>query len=158
MLEKILKYFKIVEIDVYVYSMKNYRFFHNYTCNFEIQKDIIKSNVKRYSIKRDSLLVHQSFLYERAFLLRLLNETGPVIGNCFTNSKFRGQSIYPYVLNYIAKEQLLEDKVKQIFVIVNKNNISSIKGIEKAGFQKYSSISSKRWLIWYFNKNIQLFN
>lgn len=154
MFNKIIKLIKLVEIDVYVYYMNKYQSFDKPTFNHEIKKEIIKDNVISYSIKKDNCLVHESFLYKKVFLLRVINERGPVIGNCFTNPQYRGQSIYPTVLNYIAKDLLLENKVNQLFVIVNKNNIPSINGIEKAGFEQFAAIKAKRWLFFYFEKTI----
>jgi hypothetical protein len=154
MLKKLLKLLKIIEIDVYVYCMNVYKKFDNPKFNYEIKKDVIKNNVIRYSIKRNGFLVHESFLYKKVFLLRLIRGRGPVIGNCFTSEQYRGQSIYPTVLNYIAKDVLLENKVNQLFIIVNKDNIPSINGIEKAGFERNAKIRAKRWLLWYKGKEV----
>ena len=87
-------------------------------------------------------------------MLKLIKKSGPTIGDCYTRPDYRGKSIFPFVLNYITKEIFAEDKKKEVFMIVNQDNLSSIKGIEKAGFRKCASIQTKRWLWFYFDKNI----
>ena len=76
---------------------------------------------------------------------------GPAIGECFTNEEFKGNSIYPFVINHIAKEEILKNKQKEVFIIVNSDNISSIKGIEKAGFELYTKIKANRFLFFHYN-------
>lgn len=49
---------------------------------------------------------------------------------------------------------LIENKIKEVFIIVNSDNRNSIQGIEKAGFKKYASIKARRWLFFYFKKEI----
>jgi calcineurin-like phosphoesterase len=52
---------------------------------------------------------------------------------------------------------LVNNKEKEVFMIVNQDNSSSTKGIEKAGFRKCASIQTKSWFCFYFDKNIKLF-
>jgi hypothetical protein len=40
---------------------------------------------------------------------------------------------------------------KEVFIIVNTDNKSSVRGIEKAGFKLHSKIQAKRFLLFYFN-------
>ncbi len=84
-------------------------------------------------------------------MLRLKYKKGPAIVECFTNEEFKGNSIYPFVINHIAKEEILKNKQKEVFIIVNSDNISSIKGIEKAGFELYTKIKANRFLFFHYN-------
>ena len=76
------------------------------------------------------------------------------IGDCTTDPAYRGKSIYPFVINRIATEIIREGIYPEVFIIVNRNNASSIRGIEKAGFEFYSSIETRRFLLFYFNTKI----
>ena len=155
MIKKILKGFRIVQIDVFIYKMDRDK-----ECNLPKFKYVLNkerlSNKWYYYVTDDDKIVHASYLFDNVFLLRLIGKRGPVIGDCFTNKQYRGQSIYPLVINSIAKETL-ESGVNELFIIVDQNNISSIKGIEKAGFEKLVSIRATRWLWFYFKKQIVYF-
>uniref|UniRef100_UPI00404AC496 hypothetical protein n=1 Tax=Gelidibacter sp. TaxID=2018083 RepID=UPI00404AC496 len=155
-MKKIFKRLRTTNIDVLVYGMSHYIAFEKPDFKFNIEKQWIKKKC-RYFIEDSGKLVHQSYLFEKVFLLKSIGKKGPVIGNCYTNAQYRGLSIYPFVINTIAKETL-QTKAKEVFVIVNRNNINSIKGIEKAGFVIVASITGKRWLWFYLKKSIRYFN
>ena len=53
---------------------------------------------------------------------------------CETAEHARGMGLYPSVLAYISKIYFSQE----IFIAVEKNNTSSIRGIEKAGFKSYA--------------------
>lgn len=155
-MKKILRKCRVVDIDVYIYKMSDHG-----ACDLpEFKYVILTENLKsktRYYIKDVEVLVHESFLYPKVFLLKTLGKKGPVIGDCFTHKKYRGQAIYPYVLNYIANI-VLETNEKEVYVVVNTTNSNSIKGIEKAGFSKFASIKAKRWLWFYIKRQIEYYN
>ena len=153
-MNKFWKNFKIIIIDVDIYQRTNQDIFAFPDAEYEIQTELISRGKKKYFIEDKGVLVHQSFLFNTVFLLRLIRKKGPIIGDCYTHPDYRGKSIYPSVINSIAKEVLQNAKNKAVFMVVNQDNLSSIKGIEKAGFKKYSSIYTKRWLFFYFDKNI----
>jgi RimJ/RimL family protein N-acetyltransferase len=154
MKNRYLKYFKIVTIDVIVYRIAKENILPFPDLDFDIQTEILPKGSKKYFIKENEVLVHSSSLFNKLNILRLIQKKGPAIGDCFTNPDYRGKSIYPFVINFIAKELLEENRIKEVFIIVNRDNIKSIRGIEKAGFNKFYSIKATRWLYFYFNKNI----
>jgi len=51
--------------------------------------------------------------------------------------KYRGKNIYPSMLSTLCNKLMLEKGVQKIYIITDKDNISSIKGIEKVGFKIY---------------------
>ncbi|MCK8479548.1 hypothetical protein [Psychroserpens algicola] len=156
-MKKILRRFKVIFIDVYIYQMLNYKPFNTAVLNYQIDK-LPKTNKKTcYYIKDSGKIVHKSFLFSNVFLLKSVKKSGPVIGDCMTVKSHRGQSIYPYVINKIAKE-VIETEGKPVYIVVDKNNLSSIKGIEKAGFSKLASVVAKRWLWFYLKKDIVYLN
>jgi len=154
MIKKYLRHLKIVSIDVFIYRMTEVNLLTLADLEFVIQKEILPKTKKRYFITENGVLVHNSFLYEKVHVLKLLQKKGPVIGSCFTNPDYRGKSIYPFVINYIAKELIEKNKNREVFIIVNSDNVNSMRGIEKAGFEYYASIKAKRWLFFYFDKDV----
>ena len=65
-------------------------------------------------------------------------EDGLEIGAVYTLPKYRGKGLYSYSL-----ETLIKNDKRAYFMIVDSENIGSIKGIEKAGFQYLKSIYKK---------------
>lgn len=157
MIQKYLKYLSIVSIDVLVYRMTPENILPFPQLGFTIQSELLAKGKKKYFITENGVCVHSSTLFNTLYILNLILKKGPAIGDCFTHFDYRGKSIYSFVLNYIAKEMLLENKSKELFIIVNSTNISSIRGIEKAGFKKIASIKARRWLLFYFKKDIVLY-
>ena len=151
MIKKIAKYFKIISIDVYIYSMTINDCNDYPTIDYSIESERISKNKQKFFVKKDGRIIHKSYLFQKLFLLSLINKKGPAIGDCSTISEYKGKSIYPYVINYIAKEEIIKNGKKEVYIIVNTDNISSIRGIEKAGFKLYSKIKAKRFLLFYFN-------
>lgn len=150
---KIKKLFKIKEVEVFIYSLDRKVYDFNSDTDFPIKVRNIK-NRKSYWMYDKDTVVHKSFLYTNVQIIKLINKTGLVIGSCYTNPNYRGRSIYPKVISHIAKDN---KESKDIFIVVDTNNIASIKGIEKAGYKKIAYIKSKKWLFLYFDKHIQQF-
>lgn len=151
-MKNLIRKLKIIKIDVFVYVMTEYQSFNFSNPEYTIEKT--KSKKKwRYAIRDSDKIIHKSYLFHNVYLLKLLKKNGPVIGDCKTNTAYRGQSIYPFVINSIAQE-IISNERKEVFIIVNQDNLSSIKGIEKAGFSKYASIKAKRWVWFYLKKQI----
>lgn len=151
------KYCRIVKIDVLVYQVSNVQNL-SFSNPFIIQKEKFSNKKKCYFIVDNGKTIHNSYLFFKVHLLKLIKKRGPVIGDCYTNSDYRGKSIYPFVINSIANEILNENNFSEVFIIVNSNNESSIKGIEKAEFVLYSKILTKRFLFFYYDTHITNFN
>ena len=147
------KYFRVKNIDILVYRMSEPKPIDVADIGMKIQT-VELSGKKSFSIKESGKLVHNSFLFKKAHVLRLLGKKGPVIGDCVTSPEYRGRSIYPFVINKIALESLKEGH-KEVFVIVNSGNQASIRGIEKAGFHQFAHVKAKRFLFFYFGLDIQ---
>ncbi|MBP6557905.1 MAG: hypothetical protein KAX93_00610 [Flavobacterium sp.] len=153
MIKKFLKYFKVKEIDVLIYVMKSNAVVDFSTLDFAIESEQVSKNKKRFFIQVEGKVIHESFLFERLFVLRLIDKKGPTIGDCRTVDAFKGKSIYPYVINHIAVEEIGKHNREEVFIIVSPNNLSSIKGIEKAGFKIHTKVTAKRFLFFHFNTN-----
>ena len=50
--------------------------------------------------------------------IKILKKRGtPVIGDCFTENKYRGRSIYPFMLQYVSKK-IFEEDHNEILILV----------------------------------------
>lgn len=154
-MKKLIKIIQVRHIDVIIYKMDYYIEFNALDFSYKIEKTR-KKNKWCYTIKENNILVHTSYLFDKVFLLKLFKKKGPVIGDCYTNKLYRGQSIYPQVINKIALETLNKE-IDEVFIVVDYDNVSSIKGIEKAGFSKFAAVKGKRWLWFYFKKQVIYF-
>ncbi|MDI1316117.1 hypothetical protein [Flavobacterium sp.] len=156
MIKKIKKLFKIVTIDVLIYYKDKPSTISIDLNEFKIIKKEIDSNKVKYYILVNEQEIHQSFLFKKVYLQKLIKKKGPTIGDCKTAEAFKGKSIYPYVINHIANSELKEG-INEVFINVNPDNFASIRGIEKAGFKKYVHLKAKRFLFFYFNVNKDFF-
>lgn len=149
MIKKIKPYLKVKKIDVLIYYMTPDFYTSFPPLDYKIDKQTIDTNKTKYSITINTICIHKSFLFKKLNILKLIHRKGPTIGDCVTIPEYKGKSIYPFVINYIAGEVLKVEK--EVFIIVNTDNKSSIRGIEKAGFKLHSKIQAKRFLLFYFN-------
>jgi ribosomal protein S18 acetylase RimI-like enzyme len=70
---------------------------------------------------------------------------------CETSEAARGMGVYPEVLKYIRMNYKLADS---FLINVESNNIPSIKGIEKAGFEKVREVKVRIFAGIKFNRTI----
>ena len=94
-------------------------------------------------------LMHTSYVVPRCVKFPFMGNGDYEIGPCFTYPQYRGKGIYPSVLKAICN--CVGDENTTFYMIVDENNIASIKGIEKAGFQKCGIVEvakfTKRYLL-----------
>ena len=150
-LNKIKKAFKIVTVEVFIFASSEEVYAFNSETELPIQTKTTNGK-KSYWMFDSDIVVHKSFLYTNVQIIKLINKSGLVIGSCYTNPNYRGRSIYPKVISHIAKEN---KEFEELFLVVDTDNIASIKGIEKAGYKKIAYIKAKKWLFLYFDKKIE---
>lgn len=104
-------------------------------------------------IERDSLLflisnsdeqvLHTSFVQFRSRYKKLIQEDNhvPLIGNCWTDRNYRGKGFYPYTISAVADE-MFRRNYHRVIISCASDNIPSIKGIEKSGFELVNCIKS----------------
>lgn len=155
MIKKFRRYFRIARIDLHIYSMRKADWVAFPPIGFEVQYEKLSDGRSRYFIMDQGNFVHQSFLFPQLNVLKLIGRKGPAIGDCVTEPAYKGRSIYPYVINRVAGEMLMDNRCPEVFIIVNSDNISSIRGIEKAGFQLHTKIKAKRFLVFYYHLDLQ---
>ncbi len=157
MKKKVIKFWKrlqIIEIDVFIYRITENDLTAFPDIGYTIQTETISKNKIKYFIVDKGISIHNCFLFNKIYLLRLIKKKGPVLGDGYTRPEYRGKSILPFVICYIVNEIVFDKNTKEVFIIINKSNLSSIAGVEKTGFKRYASINAKRWLWFYFDKNI----
>lgn len=106
-----------------------------------------------FRIEIEGKLIHRSRVFHKSHLLTSFHFPKPflVIGDCLTDSNYRGMGIYPKTIQYIATSYSSD---KHVFILVSNDNIPSIKGIEKAGFQFLVRLKGFRFLGFYLKKEI----
>ena len=78
------------------------------------------------------IIEHKSFVLPKCYKFPFMSTNDYEIGPCFTEPEYRGHGLYVKMLNWITSQQLLNKG--NFYMIVDEDNIASIKGIEKAGF------------------------
>jgi len=63
-----------------------------------------------------------------------IKEGEALIHFCNVKEEYRGKNIYPFMLTNLSNFLFTSDRLNKILIDTEKDNISSIKGIEKAGF------------------------
>lgn len=149
---KQLKKLRSQSIDMLLFSFPFGEKMEQVESDLKVEFDS-KSN--EYRILDGDVLVHRSKIFHGSRLLRNFHINGSLItiGDCFTDDRYRGLGIYPMVLRRIANQY--SDKV-QVFILVAPSNVSSIRGIEKAGFNFMGRLRCFRFLIFYLNKSISI--
>ncbi|TYA56649.1 hypothetical protein [Formosa maritima] len=150
MIRNFIKKLQLKQIDVFVFVLDKEMYQPMSLPEYPVKESQVSDTKTHYKLYDGEVVMHRSTLFKRIFLLRLIHKKGPVIGDCYTPLKYRGQSLYPKMIHYIAKNCLFEKKIDELFIIVDTTNKASIRGIEKAGFLKYAQITTKRWLLFYF--------
>ena len=95
-----------------------------------------------YVTDSDFGVIHTSYVIPYCAKFSFMQKNDYEIGPCKTDDNFRGRGIYPAVLKYITS---LEEYRHSIFyMIVSQNNTPSIRGIEKAGFERCGRVMKNR--------------
>lgn len=101
-------------------------------------------------VKREGMVCHCSYIIPRIVKFPFMKKQDLEIGPCYTVPEFRGQGLYPKMLLHITSQE--EYKNSDFWMIVEEKNEASIRGIEKAGFQKVGEVKRTR----FFKRYIQV--
>lgn len=88
-----------------------------------------------YDIIVDNEVVSKAVLISKVPKYKFLPAKGVHLCFCETIEKARGNGYYPLLLSFIQND----NPQMELYMIVDENNNSSIRGIEKAGFVKYAN-------------------
>lgn len=95
----------------------------------------------------EGVIVHQSMMVGRNPKFSFLRENEYEIGPCMTTEEYRGLGIYPYVLG-ICVRALPDGERGEHYMFVSPDHLSSIRGVEKAGFRVIGHVERRRFGIW----------
>jgi RimJ/RimL family protein N-acetyltransferase len=70
----------------------------------------------------------------------------PVVGHGFTNPQYRGKGICPYALSYLLNDLINRNISRNAYTLVSSTNDSSIRAVEKAGFELIARLKGLRVL------------
>lgn len=104
---------------------------------------ITKGDFEIYYVENDNNIIHTSYVSGKCFKFRFMKKGDIEIGPCYTNKEHRGKGIYPEVLRTICYER--KSLITNIYIFVDENNISSIKGIEKSNFDFDGNLKKECW-------------
>lgn len=99
----------------------------------------------------DNKLLHTSYVVPKCWKFPFLCDNEYEIGPCNTLQQFRGQGIYPKVLEHIV--HTIGTKDTKFYMIVDDKNQSSIRGIEKAGFRRSGIVEIRGMFKQYYIKS-----
>ena len=103
-----------------------------------------------YIKHRDSLeIAHFSNIIPKFFKYDFMGQSDLQIANCFTYNKYRGRQLYSFALSEINKK--FKDRI--IWIGSHGSNFSSIKVIERLGFEKMFDVEKRTVLGIYYKIN-----
>jgi len=155
MIRKLKKYLRVVPLDICVYVAAPDGFTAFPEVGYTLEMQPLSDGRTLFFIDDNGRRVHHSSLFPALHVLRLIGKRGPAIGDCATIPQYKGKSIYPFVINRIALEQFAAG-IPEVFMIVNRDNRASVRGIEKAGFKLRATLRGKRFMLWYFGIKKQM--
>lgn len=91
-------------------------------------------------LDKSGRVVHTTRVVGKCFKFPFLSKGEAVIGPCVTAEDHRGRGIYPSVLRHVRQS----GGYRAYYMFVNEQNIPSIKGIEKADFQRIGTVKKRR--------------
>ena len=94
---------------------------------------------EEYDVIKDGIIVSKAVLISKVPLYRFLPRKGIHLCYCETIPEARGKGYYPMLLSYIQNQH----KGNNLYMIVDEKNISSIRGIEKAGFVRCGKVEKQ---------------
>ena len=97
---------------------------------------------KIYYVQRENDIIHTSYVIPACAKFPFMKKDDLEIGPCYTYPAFRGRGIYPKVLSEICRRKC--NDTSSFYMIVDENNLPSIKGIEKAGFVRCGTVQKRK--------------
>lgn len=89
---------------------------------------------EEYDLIENNIILSKAVLISKVPIYKFLPLKGVHLCYCETIPEVRGRGLYPLLLSFIQNVH----KQKNLYMIVDESNLSSIKGIEKAGFIRYA--------------------
>lgn len=103
-----------------------------------------------YAESDEGEIAHTSYVIPKCLKFAFMKAGDFEIGPCFTAPASRGKGIYPTVIRAICKEFATDRNT--LYMIVKESNTASIRGIEKAGFEKCGIVKKSKILKRYISE------
>jgi hypothetical protein len=87
-------------------------------------------------------LVHSSYVVPKCYKFPFLERGDYEIGPCLTSENYRKRGVYSYMLQLITTNPEFDNP--EFYMIVSGDNYPSIRGIEKAGFQRCGTVKKTK--------------
>ena len=101
--------------------------------------------------KLDGRIVSTAQVMPKIFIFQFMQKNKTLhIGPCATVKEFRGRGFYPLLLTTIMND--FKDKINLFYIFCDKTNVSSKRGIEKAGFNAFGEGYKNRFGIYVLDK------
>ena len=126
-----LLYEKDASLDVKVVKPHLFRDLHSFIWRFFT---LFSGLYDEYQLYRGDKLASKAEVVSWLPIFSFMPFNGIHIGPCRTEEEERGKGYYPYLLSRIIESIPSKD----FYMIIADNNLSSIRGVEKIGFKKYS--------------------
>ena len=109
---------------------------------------ITRGKYRVWCVYDEAKIIHTSYVVPKCGKFSFLDKDDFEIGPCYTDTVYRGKGIYPAILFSISLNVAKNDG--NIYMIVDSDNKSTIRGIEKAGFKILPGVvkvnSLKKWI------------
>ena len=111
---------------------------------------LIGGTYLEYQLWRGDKLVCKAEVVSWIPQFPFMPKNGLHVGPCFTMKEERGRGYYPYLLSEIVADNATKD----CYMIVSPKNVSSTRGVEKAGFKPFATGFRTRFGRYVINKQI----
>lgn len=102
---------------------------------FAFQNMINNSELCVFAYDGGVAVAHASCMLENTTSHSFIVHNAAYIHYCHVDPNYRGQSIYPMMLEFLIHTGFERDHITNVYISTNYDNISSQKGLVKAGFQ-----------------------
>ena len=89
-------------------------------------------------------IAHISYVVPKCYKFPFMDKQDYEIGPCWTKEEYRGRGLYGRALGHIIGKFGGEDT--HFYMIVHEGNKSSMRGVEKAGFEICGYVKKTKWL------------
>lgn len=97
-----------------------------------------KGGYKIIYVLDNKKIIHYTHVIPKFWKFKIMGKNDLELGPCWTDGGYRGQGIFPYVIQYVVCTY--KNDHNSFYMMVDSNNIASINGIEKSGFVKVSNV------------------
>lgn len=135
-----------VELSEIIDQIKEVKFIHEkrHFCKFIYNAFVSRFNYRVFSISDEHGLLHYSFLISACSKFAFLKNHDVLISPSWTRDDMRGKGIMAQVHSYISRKVKTIHPDADVYVLVRKENESSMRGMRKSAFQIVGKVEKTR--------------